>query len=69
MRPARRGALRELPAPQAQRIAELLDQLEAVAVARDHQRVRRLVDDRRRCRPLPSGRRISSSRSVIQLFR
>ena len=43
--PARRGALRELPAPQAERIPELLDEPEPVAVARDDQRIRRLVDD------------------------
>ena len=41
-----RGALRKLPAPHAQRIAELLDQMEAVAVTRDHQRIRGFVDYR-----------------------
>src|SRR6478736_2284889 len=42
----RRRALRKLPASLAQRVAVLLDQVESVAVACDHQRIRRLVDDR-----------------------
>ena len=40
----RRGAGRELPAPLADRVAELLDQVQPIAVARDDQRVGRLVD-------------------------
>ena len=39
-----RGAGRELPAAAADRVAELLDEVQPVAVARDHERVGRLVD-------------------------
>jgi hypothetical protein len=42
--PVGRGAHRELPAARPDRVAELLDQVQAVAVERDHDGGRRLVD-------------------------
>ncbi len=45
IREAGGGALRELPTPQSERVTELLYEPESVAIACDHQGVRRLVDD------------------------
>src|SRR3712207_9088214 len=44
LRPRRPGALRELPGPPPDRVAELLDQPEAVALVRQHQGEVRLLD-------------------------